>query len=74
MQERRGVRTAALCRAAEILGGPSRLREILGVSAIALTVWMTGAEAPPTDVFLKAVDLIAERDLEALRTTKRKQA
>ncbi len=61
------VRTATLRRAAEILG-PSRLREILGVSAMALTVWMTGVEAPPTDVFLKAVDLIVERNLEDLRT------
>ena len=71
MESKQAVRAAALRRAAEILG-PSKLREILGVSAMALTVWMTGAEAPPTDVFLKAADLIAERNLEDLRTDKRK--
>jgi hypothetical protein len=33
-----------------------------------LTVWMSGVEPAPTDVFLKVVDLIVERDvLEDLR-------
>lgn len=63
----RNVRTAAVRRASDILGGPSKLRKYLGVSAIALGVWLAGSEPPPTDIFLKAVDVIAERDLDELR-------
>ena len=67
------MRTAAVRRAADILGGPSRLRDYLGVSAIALSVWMAGSEPPPTDVFLRAVDVIVDRDLQELRGKKPKR-
>jgi hypothetical protein len=66
------VRTAAVRRASDILG-PSRLRDYLGVSAIALGVWIAGTEPPPTDVFLKAVDVIVDRDLQDLRARKPKR-
>jgi hypothetical protein len=66
------VRTAAVRRASDILGGPSRLRDYLGVSAIALGVWIAGVEPPPTDVFLKAVDVILDRDLQDLLARKPK--
>jgi len=36
------------------------------VSAAALALWMSGAVATPTDVFLKAVDLIVEREVSEL--------
>jgi hypothetical protein len=52
------VHTRALQRAAEILGGEEKLRERLGVSARSLKEWMAGQGMPPTDVFLKAVDVI----------------
>jgi hypothetical protein len=45
-------------RAARIVGGPEALRKRLNVSALLLGVWLAGTEAPPTDVFLKAVDII----------------
>lgn len=61
------VRTRALRRASQILGGEVQLSRYLRVSALSVTVWMAGAETPPTDVFLKAVDVIVERDLENLR-------
>jgi hypothetical protein len=64
------VRTAALRRASEILGGPSKLRRYLGVSAIALGVWIAGSEPPPTDIFLRAVDVIVESDLKELNRRK----
>jgi hypothetical protein len=32
----------------------------LNVSAICLAAWMTGLDTAPTDVFLKAVDIIME--------------
>ena len=67
-QERIGsVRTAALRRACDILGGPSQLRRYLGVSAIALGVWISGSEPPPVDAFLKAVDVIADHNIEEFR-------
>ena len=52
------VRTVALHRAAEILGGRDALRRRLNVSALVLGVWLAGAETPPADAFLKAVDII----------------
>jgi hypothetical protein len=52
------VRTVALNRAAEILGGRDALRRRLNVSTLVLGVWLAGAETPPADVFLKAVDII----------------
>jgi len=54
------VRVQTLRRAAEILGGPVQLRIYLNVSAICLAAWMTGVDNMPTQVFLKAVDLVME--------------
>ena len=54
------VRVLTLRRAAEILGGPMQLRIYLNVSAICLAAWMTGVDNMPTQVFLKAVDLVME--------------
>jgi DNA-binding transcriptional regulator YdaS (Cro superfamily) len=71
MASQNRVRTEALRRASEILGGTTTLRKYLGVSALSLNVWMAGAEPPPTEVFLKAVDVIVERELEELRSKKR---
>ena len=62
-----GVRASALRRAANLLGGTTQLGKVLRVSALSLGVWMSGAEPPPTDVFLKAVDLIADFELRKLR-------
>ena len=64
----RNVRASTLRRAAQLLGGPEALRGYLKVSALCLTLWMSGAEATPTDVFLKAVDVIAERDMSELES------
>lgn len=54
------VRVQTLRRAAEIVGGPGQLRLYLNVSAICLAAWMTGIDNMPTQVFLKAVDLVME--------------
>ena len=67
MEDASPVRAQALRRAAEILGGRSPLRAYLNVSALVLGMWMSGAQPPPTDVFLKVVDLIIEKDLDSLR-------
>ena len=62
-----GVRARALRRAAQILGGEIQLSRYLRVSVLSVTVWMAGAEPPPTDVFLRAVDVIVDHDLDDLR-------
>jgi hypothetical protein len=63
----KNVRTHAVRRAAEILGGSRPLRAYLNVSALLIGLWISGAATPPTDVFLKVVDLIVEKDLDSLR-------
>jgi DNA-binding transcriptional regulator YdaS (Cro superfamily) len=60
----------ALKRASEIAGGQSKLRKILGVSAVSFSVWISGAEPLPLDVFVKTVDIITEAELEAMRSNK----
>jgi len=59
--------TSVLRRASSILGGTSQLRKYLRVSALSLSVWMAGAEPPPRDVFLKAVDVIVDAEIQKLR-------
>ena len=61
------VRLQALRRAGEILGGTPQLRRYLRVSAFALAAWLAGAERPPVDIFLKAVDVIVLEEMEELR-------
>ena len=62
------VRIETLKRASAVAGGPLPLRRYLKVSAAALALWMSGAVATPTDVFLKAVDLLYERDITELKS------
>jgi hypothetical protein len=63
-----GMHMQALQRASDILGGSPELRGYLKVSAVALALWMSGQAAPPTEVFLKIVDLIVERDVSDLKS------
>jgi len=53
----------ALRSAARILGGESRLREMLDAPPGAFMRWLEGAEAMPELVFLMVVDFLA--DMEA---------
>ncbi|HWA36875.1 MAG TPA: hypothetical protein VG873_03340 [Burkholderiales bacterium] len=54
-------------RAAKIVGGSPALSRYLNVSAALLALWMTGAQPPPTDAFLKAVDLVEAEVVASLR-------
>jgi transcriptional regulator with XRE-family HTH domain len=47
-------------RAVEILGSRDEVAAYLGVSPSRLRIWMNGMFSPPTDVFLKLVDLVSE--------------
>ena len=61
------MRSQTLARAADIVGGPESLRRRLNISALLLAVWISGAEPLPTDVFLKAVDIVEEEVFESLK-------
>src|SRR5688572_23397778 len=53
------VYARALRRAADVVGGKSALRELLRVPMSELEGWLAGADKPPMDVFLKAVEIIS---------------
>ncbi len=61
------VHSRTLQRAAELLGGAPALSEHLDVPPHRLLLWMLGATPPPGDIFLKAVDVVAERHMQILR-------
>jgi len=61
------VQIGILRRAAGIVGGTPQLRIYLNVSGLCLGLWMSGADSAPTDVMLKAVDLICEHQMDDLQ-------
>jgi len=54
------VKTKVLQVAAELMGGPRRLRDALNVSSADMMAWLSGEKEPPQDVFLRALDLILD--------------
>jgi len=52
------VYARTLHRACEVLGGLDALSRQLNVPPAKLTRWIGGAEPPPLDVFLAAVDIV----------------
>jgi hypothetical protein len=52
------VYARTLHRACEVLGGIDALSRHLGVPQATLARWISGAEPPPLDVFLAAVDIV----------------
>jgi hypothetical protein len=66
-ERRRALRVRTLSKAAEIVGGRESLRCQLRVSAVLLAMWFNGAEPPPTDVFLKAVDIVEDARIQSIR-------
>ncbi|HEV8107930.1 MAG TPA: hypothetical protein VGP97_10430 [Burkholderiales bacterium] len=56
------VHVRTLMRAAEIVGGAQELAFKLKVTPSHLSLWMGGLEPCPGHIFLKAVDLVLERD------------
>ena len=55
-----GVHSRALRKAAELVGGNSRLAKILGVKPVEVEKWLAADDALPRDVFLRIVDLILD--------------
>ena len=56
------VYARTLRRAAELVGGERELAAQLKVSPSELTLWFGGSVQPPTNIFLKAVDIVVDRD------------
>jgi DNA-binding transcriptional regulator YdaS (Cro superfamily) len=56
-----------LSRAVEIVGGEEQLALQLRVAPSQLTLWLAGKATPPGDVFLNAVDIVGEHNIQALR-------
>jgi hypothetical protein len=52
--------TETLSFAAATIGGPARLAQFLNVSRARVMCWLAGEEAPPHEVFLDALDVIAD--------------
>ena len=52
--------TETLGCAAATIGGKARLAQFLGVPQARLARWLAGEESPPNQVFLDALDVIAD--------------
>jgi len=55
-----------LRRAASLVGGPSALSALLGVSRQQLARWMSDQAVPPLQIFLRAVDFMVLTDCTVL--------
>ena len=69
----KGVYSRTLQRAARILGGTDVLCRRLKVETAVLEGWIAGRGTPPTEIFLRAVDIIASgfaSPLERLRVSR----
>ena len=64
-----GVHVQTLRRAARIVGGELKLALRLGVTPSHLALWLAGIEAPPGDIFLRAVDLVMDDKLQSRTRT-----
>ena len=52
------VHVRTLRRAAELVGGEQALALQLKVTPSHVALWLAGAEEPPAEVFLRAVDIV----------------
>jgi hypothetical protein len=52
--------TETLACAAATIGGVARLAQFLNVPKSRLLCWLAGEEAPPSEVFLSVLDVIAD--------------
>ena len=66
------IRTLQL--AAETLGGLPQLAIHLGIDRAQLERWIAGADTPPNDVFIQALDVVAAGRLGMHRPADRAQA
>lgn len=62
-----------LKRAAEIAGGEEALAWRLRVTPSHLALWLQGVASPPSEVFLKAADIVSEHSLQQLTGAQKTQ-
>ena len=58
--DRKGVKTKTLQLAAEMVGGPRKLRDALKAPSADVMAWLAGDKEPPEEVFLRALDLLLD--------------
>jgi len=63
----RQVYVRTLQRAADIVGGPLALAERLKVTPSHLDLWLKGLESPREEIFLRAVDIVSEDQMGAMK-------
>jgi hypothetical protein len=51
---------SALSRAEKILGSRARMAAFFGVPPQKIQAWLEGEEAPPLEIFLRSLDVIAD--------------
>lgn len=68
------LQRALIQRAAEILGGPQRLAELLRVDLGVLRRWQFGELRLPESTFLQLVDVVLKDDVARARTDRRQHA
>ena len=73
MRVPKDVYMRALRRAAHGLGSIEALRAHLGVRMSDLCSWLEGEQPPPTTIFLRVVDLLADEELAAIKQGMRDQ-
>lgn len=56
----RSAKNEAVKVAAEIVGGPAKLRDRLQASSADMAAWLAGTKEPPQDVFLRVVEIILD--------------
>jgi hypothetical protein len=56
------ARASTLRAAAQVLGGADALAEALGASRLQVERWLSGEDAVPAEIFLRAVDLLEQHD------------
>lgn len=56
------LHSRVVARACELLGGPDALATRIGVPALMVRAWMTGALRPPAGYFFKVVDILNEAE------------
>lgn len=54
------VTVRALRLAAQLLGGPAKLRDALGVSSADVADWLAGTREPPREILFRALDIILD--------------
>ena len=68
------AQTRTLRRALEIAGSAERLAELLACDAAKLPHWLSGEQQTPSDVYLRALDVVSGDRVSAAKTRPRRDS